>query len=231
LIAGAGFWAYRSLNDFISRSEAFKISKIEICGLENITKSEIAALLPFRVGDNTFKVWLSAAEKDLERSRPELKKIRISRGWKSINVTLEERKPSAYVVINNQKLGVDADNKPFPLRGSWAEGTELKIPLILCDDEQKRGKALDFIKMIRPVDESTYKKIESLNVESFDSVIVKLRDGYKIFWGAPEKNIFKIKLKKLFEIQEDSQKRFVKIEYINLNYFSDGRIVVKPLKQ
>jgi len=43
--------------------------------------------------------------------------------------------------------------------------------------------------------------------------------------------MLKKKLNKLFEIQEDSKNVLLKIEYINLSYFDDGRIVIKPLKQ
>ncbi|MCB4791393.1 MAG: FtsQ-type POTRA domain-containing protein [Elusimicrobia bacterium] len=231
LLTVAAFWGYKSIYYFVFDSGIFTINKIDIKGLENITKSEIMALVPFRVGDNMFKVWLSTVENGLEKNRPELKDVSISRRWKAIKISLEERKPIAYFVVNNQKIGIDSENKPFSLRGHWASDTEMKLPLVLTDDASGREKIIEFIAMVRAENEDIYKKIEYLNVEPIDSIVLKLRNGYKIIWGPADKNALKRKLNKLFQVQKDSEKRFIKIDYINISYFDDGRIVVKPLKQ
>ena len=231
VIVGVSFWGYRAANNFLFKSDIFTINRIDIYGLENITKSEILALVPFRPGDNMFKVWLSTVEKSLEKNRPELKNVSISRRWKAIRISLEERKPLGFLVVNNQKLGLDHDNKPFALRGHWASEPETKLPLILAQDVPSREQIIEFIESLRKTDEGLYKKLEFLNVEALDSIVLKIRGGYKVILGPLEKNTLKKKLNKLFQIQEDSEKRFLKIEYINLSYFDDGRIVVKPLKQ
>jgi hypothetical protein len=56
-----------------------------------------------------------------------------------------------------------------------------------------------------------------------------MKDGKEIFWGEPAEKKLQPKMKMLNRIIEDSKKRFSGLEYINLYYFDDGRVLVKPV--
>jgi cell division protein FtsQ len=174
------------------------------------------------------KVWLSPVEKNLRKSKPELKNINISRGWKKVKIEFEEREPIAVVKVKDRLCGVDKDNIPFPLRGKWILDSSEKLPRINVDDTAFRQDVLDFIGTVKLKAEKLYDNISCVYTEPSDTVVFVQRNETKILWGTPNKSGFNDKLGKLYMIQADAAKRFSGLEYINLCYFDDGRIIVKP---
>jgi cell division protein FtsQ len=225
LIAFLLWWGWKSVTAFVFHTDYFKIKKIEIQGNKNISESEITALLPFRPGDNLFKILLSDTEQNIAQCKPELRNISIDRGWQKVVVNLKERMPVAFVTINGQRMGLDADNKPFPLRGHLFK---MFLPEIVSDKEADRKRLLDFIKVFAPNAKALFPNITRLYAVHVNDVIFDLNDGVKVIWGLPEEEKIKPKLKKMQEVIVDARKRFSDIEYINLAYFDDGRIIVRP---
>lgn len=209
----------------LNKSEYFKIKKIEITGIKNISYNEIIVLLPFRKGYNLLKVNLSDAKKNLASCKPEIKNIDISRGWQKIEIELEERQPVACININGQRHGLDQENKVFPLRGPLYKEF---FPEIVSANESERLNILKFMKFLAPETKDLYSQILKFYSEPVNNVIFEMKDGTKIFWGDMDKDSIKPKLKRLAQVYEDSRKRFQSIEYVNFHYFNDGRIIVKP---
>lgn len=225
LIGTISWWTYRGVTDFLFRSENFKIQKVEIRGINNLSQSEILALLPFRNGDNIFSFDASDVEAEIARSKPELKNIDVGRGWKKVTVSVEERRPVAFVNIAGERLGLDADNKPFPLRGSWAKEF---LPEITRAAENERRTLLSFIRALVPKAKEYSAGVLKFDLEPVDRVILVMKDGSKVFWGPYESSKVEPKLKRLTQVLEEAQSKFQAIEYINLSFFDDGRILVKP---
>jgi cell division septal protein FtsQ len=220
-----GWQAKKSLTTYIFNSKTFVIKEIEIRGNKNVSKSEIMALLPFRPGDNLFRLWLSSAEKKLSGCKPELKNIKISRGWHKVVVEFEEREPLACVVAGGQRFGLDRDNKPFPLRGQLIERA---LPQVIASSEKDRGKLLEFISVFAKTAQNVFPRAERFYFQAHNSVAFDLKAGPSVYWGEFEPEKINTKLKRLDQVLEDSKKRFSNLEYVNLFYFDDGRILVKP---
>lgn len=223
-----GCWAWKTASGFLFGSDNFRIASIDIRGIKNVTRSEIIALLPFREGDNIFSFRLMNTEKNLRQCKPELKSITLSRRWKKVVINIEERTPVAYTLFEGQRMGLDNDNKPFPLRGKWVKEF---LPQISNSDESERKAVLEFIKQFSPVAKELFPRVRSVALASVNDMVMELKDGPEIFWGACEKNKFEPKLKKLAQVFEDARARFSRIDYVNLCYFDDGRILVKPAAQ
>lgn len=225
ILCGGGWYGWRAASGFFLGSDNFTIKKIEVRGNKNVSESEIIALLPFREGDNIFKVWLSEARKNLASCKPELKKISLGRRWQKIVVDLTERVPVACVTLEGQRLGLDDDNLPFPLRGQYYRE---QLPEVTSTVPAERAEALRFIKAFAPAARNVYDGLAGLYVEPFNTIVLDMRDGTRIYWGPLEKDKLRPKLERLAQILEDSKSRFTGLEYVNLNYFDDGRIIVKP---
>jgi len=221
----AGWRAWKAANQFLFNSECFRIRVIDIRGTKNVAQSEILALLPFREGDNIFKPLLSETEGNIRQCKPELKDISIRRGWKKIVVDLEERQPVACLMLDGQRLGIDDDNKPFPLRGKLVKE---ELPEIVNKNDAERKEILEFIRMFAPEAKALYPQVARFGMESVNDIVFEFKDGAKVFWGPPEKNKLKAKLRRLNQVMEDARSRFATYEYINLCYFDDGRVIVKP---
>ncbi|MBN1621923.1 MAG: FtsQ-type POTRA domain-containing protein [Endomicrobiales bacterium] len=225
VLSALGWAGYKSISYFVFDTGYFDIKKIEIKGLKDVTQSEIMALLPFRLGDNLFKVWISVTEKNLRECKPELKKVDIKRKWQRLLIKLEERKPIACLNVENRKFGIDEDNIPFPLRGVWA-GAEL--PEIVAKDTSEREDILDFIELLLSESKDFYDSISRFYIEPGNNIVFVLKNDTKVYWGPAKKSKLKPKIEKLLQVKEEAKKKFAGIEYINMNYFDDGRIVVKP---
>ena len=221
------FFGYRSLSSFLFCSDCFKIKTIEIRGGKNISVSEISALVPFRKGDNLFKANVSETEENLRQCKPELKKMSIGRVWQGIVVKFEEREPVAFTKIGGERLGLDDENKPFPLRGAFARKT---LPEIIAKDDAGRREVLNFLKTFASKAKDVYPKIVRLYPEPVNCVVFELDNGLKIFWGSCEEEKMKPKLDKLAQVLFDAKERFSGVDYVNLCFYDEGRIIVKPKK-
>ena len=60
--------------------------------------------------------------------------------------------------------------------------------------------------------------------------MVELKDNLRVYWGVPEKDKVKRKLNRMSQVLKDARARFPGVEYVDLCYYDDGRILVKPLE-
>jgi len=226
-LSALSLWLLWTLvNGFLFTSDIFRIRKIEITGNRNVSENEIVALLPFRDGDNLFKVSLSEAEDDVQQCKPELKSITMHRRWHRILIKVRERQPVACITMNGQRLGLDEDNVPFPLRGKWARAP---LPEVVDTQDSDRPEVLRFIALFAPAAKDLFSHIVKLSAEPGDNIDFETDQHLKVYWGKVDPDSIRQKLKRLAQVIEDAKTRFAGIEYINLCFFADGRIIVKPL--
>jgi cell division septal protein FtsQ len=229
LIGGGCWWGYREIQSFLGSSESFKIHTIEIRGCKNVALSEISVLLPFRKGDNLWSLRPGEAEKNIQACKPELKTIDISRGWKKVTVIVAEREPAGFVVVNGEKLGIDNDNVPFPLRGAWITA---RLPEIDALAEGDRREILNFMSGFSPADGKFFSGISRFALEPVNSIIFDIKGGPRIYWGRFEAAKLKAKLNRLTQVLIDASARYSGgLSYVNLSYFDDGRVIVMPALQ
>lgn len=229
MLAGGAWWGYSRVNHFLYSSDLFNISTVQIRGCKNLAKSEILALLPFRPGDNLCGLRPQEAEKNIQQCKPELKAIYISRSWKKVTVTVRERNPVGFVMINGEKLGIDNDNSPFPLRGAWLNAS---LPEIDASAEGDRREILNFIADFSVLDGKFFAGISRFALEPVNSIIFDLKGGPRVFWGRLETEKLRPKLGRLAQVLSDSATRYSGgLSYINLSYFDDGRVLVMPVSQ
>ncbi|MDR0398949.1 MAG: FtsQ-type POTRA domain-containing protein [Endomicrobium sp.] len=225
---GIVYGLYFGINELLSivyKSDKIIIKDINIVGAKNITKAEIKELIPFKIGDNLLKVKLSETESEIKKLKPELKNIVINRRWQKIKIKLYERTPEAFVMQNGEIRGIDFDDKPFPLRGFMSE---MKIPKIVYKNDEERKRLLDFIKRFKFVCDGFLDNILEMRINNTDDIIFVTADNMTIIWGEEMPEHLPNKFKKFRKVYEDAISRYKQIEYINMNLYSSGRIIVKP---
>ncbi len=104
------------------------------------------------------------------------------------------------------------------------------LPEIVSKDDAGRKEVLDFIKIFAIKAKDIYPKIVRFYPEPVSDVAFDLDDGMKIYWGGSDEGTISRKLKKLNQVLFDAGERFKAVEYVNLCYFENGRILVKPKK-
>ncbi len=206
-------------------ADSMEIKDIEVVGCKNVTKTEIKALLPFKVGDNLLKVDLAAAANEIKKVKPELKNISINRRWQKVRVKLYERTPEAFVYVGKELYGIDFEDKPFPLRGFMSG---MKIPKIIYKTKEERAKLLKFIKRFKPVCNGFLDNIEVIKFSSTNDIIFVTHDDTIIYWGDERPEYLSHKFDKFEKIYVDAMSKHKKIEYIDMTLYDLGRAVVKP---
>jgi len=232
-LAFSSVYAYNHLMTYLCSLERFFIDSIEITGCNNITQSEIVNTIPFKVGNSCFEVNLGQLEKDLIKNKPELKKVSAHRrNWfgkdkkMKVVVSLTERLPEVFIYNNENKEGLDFDNKPFNLRGNMSV---MQIPFLLYDTEQDRQDLLNFYRTFKSFFFELIPEIKEIKYGEMDDVIITMNNGSKIYWGYIKENKIKEKAKKFFAISKDLADKKQSMDYIDLSFLDENKdkIIVK----
>lgn len=230
------FYTYKFTISKIYASDMLMIENIEVTGCNNVTATEIQKLMPFKIGDNLLKIDLSRAQKDIQKYKPELKTISMTRNWKNKTVSIElmERQPEAFIYENKDLVGLDFDNAPFRLIGNMVNSN---VPVLIYNTVEERDELLDFIKISKPYFNDFMCNIKEIKFGEIQSDIVFVTNsGTKIYFGKAKKSEIESKIKKMKKVLKDSVNKFGDIEYIDLTYLdmsnntkSKNNVLIKPL--
>jgi cell division septal protein FtsQ len=203
-----------------------KVENIEIFGTKNISKEEIQKVLPLNIGDKLISLDLLNIEHKLKLYKPELKDVVVSRGWKKIKIQFKERKPEAFLFYNKIKTGIDFDNVMFPLYGTYKN---VVVPILFYQSMNERIKLVTFLKNLKNIDSSFLKKILHIKLNSFDEMILLMRNGTIILWGTELTIHLQDKYSKFIKIYKDAERRYSKLDYIDMTSYYWGKAIVKPV--
>jgi len=233
-LAGAGAAAFliysggKKAVDYAYASDGMSIKEIEVVGCKNVTKAEIKALLPFKIGDNLLKVNLNEAENEIMKVKPELKDISVNRRWQKVRVKLYERTPEAFVQGSKELMGIDFENKPFPLRGFMSG---MKIPKIVYKTGEERAGLLKFLESFKPVCKDFLDNISEIRFSNTGDIVFATNDEVVIFWGDEREENLAHKFDKFSKIYVDAKAKNKQVEYIDMSFYELGRAVVKPKRE
>jgi cell division protein FtsQ len=104
---------YEIINAYheIPKKMAFTVSEINVEGLERLSYEEIAHLIDFNVGDNLFAIDLNEVKNKLE-TYPWVANAVVERELPaSIRIIIEEERPKAVFIENNQRFFVNDSGK------------------------------------------------------------------------------------------------------------------------
>jgi cell division protein FtsQ len=220
---------YISKNIFyvIYKSNKIIIKKIEIIGIKNLKKHEIEKLFPFKIGDNILKIDLLKIKKDIKKNKPELEDIFIKCCFRKIKIKICERNPEAYIILNNENIGIDYKGVLFPLNDFI---NYKKIPKIIYKTNYEKKILLDFIKKFKTICDDFFYNIVELRFNNIGDIVFVTDRNIIVFWGCNVKqDDLKYKFEKFIKIYNDAINRYKIIEYINMTNYSSGKVFVKPL--
>ena len=227
-LAFSSVYAYNHLMTYLCSLERFFIDNIEITGCKNIMESEIINLIPFKAGKSSFEVDLGRLEKELKDRKAELKDISIYRAdWgKKIVVSLTERLPEVFIKIDDEKKGLDFDNKPFNLKGKMSD---MKIPVIVFNNTEERKNLLKFYEGIKNSILYLVPELTEIKYGKVEDIVLTLNNETDIYWGQPKKNKDEEKAEKLQLVLQDLAKKKKKIKNVDLSFLDDNKdkIIVK----
>ena len=135
-----------------------------------------------------------------------------------LNVKLEERKPIARIINDNEEFYIDNFGFRVPISKKYSA----RVPIFYGRADKNLKDLVNLIKLIKT---DSLAKVEIIDLRNFkNSYVFGLRSfPFKIIWGKNSKNKQKIKkLKFLYSYLRN--KDFLKIEKVNLSF--DKQIVL-----
>lgn len=222
-LAFSSVYAYNHwMMPYLCSLERFFIDTIEVTGCKNVTESEIINLVPFDVGQSSFEVNLGRLEKDLKESKPELKNVFAHRtnNFKKIVISLTERVPEVFVSIDNEKKGLDFDNKPFNLKGDMAN---MKIPTIIFNDDEEKLFLLNFYKQIKNHISDIIPEITEIKYSKLDDIILTMNNKTSIYWGLDDKKKNGKKATRLQQVVKDLNNKNKYARSIDLSFIDNNK--------
>lgn len=229
------FYGFKFTSSKIYASDMLLIENIEVTGCKNVAATEIKELVYFKVGDKLLRLNLSRAQKEIQKEKPELKMVSMSRSWKnkSVSIELVERKPEVFIYQNKSLFGLDFDNMPFPLIGNMVD---TQVPVLKYRTVPERTELLNFIKISKPYFGTFFSQIKEIYLEEItNDVVFVTKEGTKIFFGQIKKNDIEPKIKKMLKILNDTNNKFDGLEYIDLTFLDlskdKNKVIIKPVQQ
>jgi len=224
-----GFFSFigKRIYEFLLFSNKFEIKRIEVKGLESISKEDFLNFSGVKLKDNLINTYFTKLEDRIKNNFKEIKSVKIHRKFPdTIEFVVEEREPLAWLVDKDKnQFAVDEENVLFVTK-SLPEN----IPQIEIGKDELRRYAVFLLRDIKSKKLDLYFDILKLyNVK--DKFVILLKNNTKIFWDEYIETSFDKKLYYLKKVMEDATKRFNGIEYIDLKLWREGRIVVKPKTQ
>lgn len=221
------FRAYNYAKTYLYDDDRLFIDNIEVVGCNNVTETEIKNLIPFKVGDNMLKICLLDTKRQLQKQKPELKKISLTRKWKEkkIVISLEERTPEVFILKGENKIGLDFDNKPFSLRGKMFE---MKVPVLVYSNDTEKESLLSFFKQFKKYMGEFVPNIKEIKYGEVEDVILNMGDK-TVCWGQAQYKKMEEKADKLKTVFEDLSNKNISAKHIDLSLIDNnkGRIIVK----
>ena len=227
-----------SLRQWLLTGERFGLREIVVKGTGQLTVSQVLSQVPWRVGDNIFRCNLSEVRQNLLKSFPRIKKVSIRRSYPNkIVIKVREREPIGRVLEANNLascLGIDKEGVCFELLAqellAYENGPFLRI------DRPGAMTALrpllEFTNELKKMYNNIWKNIYTLDMNTYGEITTVSKDGVKICWGKYlSREDLSAKVRAIENIQEKSIARGQKIEYLDLNLFGLGRIIVRPAEK
>ena len=125
-----------------------------------------------------------------------------------------------FVTINDEKKGLDFDNKPFNLKGDMSD---MKIPTIIFNDEEEKLLLLNFYKRIKNYISDIIPGITEIKHSKLDDIILTMNNKTIIYWGLDDKNKNEKKATRLQQVIKDLNNKNKDAKSIDLSFIDSNK--------
>lgn len=226
-ITGIGYIVVDRSHAFIVTSPYFKIKDIDITGTSIEEAEKMSQVLKVRKGDNIFFFRSKEVIRKLLEAHPEILNALLRRKFPDkLIIHIQYRNPIARIAFGERMVCVDEEGVIFKLPG--LDQKEMFLPQVISSGQSERKMLVTFLKYWQEYNCSLGKDIIKLKTEIPLDIVYYLSDGTKIAWGKLDEELFEQKFERLQIVYRDATKRFKNLRYVNVRYWQDGRILIRP---
>ncbi len=172
-----------------------------------------------------FWLWFpgSAArvERRVLRQNPGVGAIHVRRDFRAniVNIQLVPRMP----LVRLAGHGIDAEGMIFPI----ADDAWPQLPKVILASRIPSAILGHWLLQMSKQSE-LWGQVALLSTDAQGSMLLQLRNGMSVLWGTPESRSVGPKAASLSRVTEDAHEHLGGASTVDLRFFEDGRIIVRP---
>ena len=169
--------------NYFSSSSTYKLKKVEIKGLNRLTREKVIAISGLKLGQNIFSINIKNTKNVLKNIR-QIDNIELERNYPdTILITVNERVPVAQIVTDVAGDVAGNATKLVDENGVIFSGEMAELPKIVRTVDERALKCIArFLPELKKADSGFYGNIATISASSPDDIILNVY-GIDIRWG------------------------------------------------
>jgi cell division protein FtsQ len=169
-------------------SSWLRLEGVEISGTSQLSDEEVLAAADVPLDDPLVRVDLAEIEARVEGRLTAVKSVDASRQWPhDIRIEVEEWQPLA-VVLEGASFTFLAESGDTFTFAQMPKQPPASLPQVRVGSQADRLALEEAAAVVASLDEAVTKRVDHIEVETADQILLQLQDGREVTWGSAEQS-------------------------------------------
>jgi cell division protein FtsQ len=169
-------------------SSWLRLEGVEVSGTSQLSDEEVLAAADVPLDDPLVRVDLAEIEARVEGRLTAVKSVDASRQWPhDIRIEVEEWQPLA-VVLEGASFTFLAESGDTFTFAQMPKQPPSSLPQVRVGSQADRLALEEAAAVVASLDEAVTKRVDHIEVETADQILLQLQDGREVTWGSAEQS-------------------------------------------
>jgi cell division protein FtsQ len=169
-------------------SSWLRLEGVEVSGTSQLSDEEVLAAADVPLDDPLVRVDLAEIEARVEGRLTAVKSVDASRQWPhDIRIEVEEWQPLA-VVLEGASFTFLAESGDTFTFAQMPKQPPASLPQVRVGSQADRLALEEAAAVVASLDEAVTKRVDHIEVETADQILLQLQDGREVTWGSAEQS-------------------------------------------
>ena len=169
-------------------SSWLRLEGVEVSGTSQLSDEEVLAAADVSLDDPLVRVDLTEIEARVEGRLTAVKSVDASRQWPhDIRIEVEEWQPLA-VVLEGASFTFLAESGDTFTFAQMPKQPPSSLPQVRVGSQADRLALEEAAAVVASLDEAVTKRVDHIEVETADQILLQLQDGREVTWGSAEQS-------------------------------------------
>jgi cell division protein FtsQ len=169
-------------------SSWLRLEGVEVSGTSQLSDEEVLAAADVPLDDPLVRVDLDEIEARLEGRLTAVKSVDASRQWPhDVRIEVEEWQPLA-VVLEGASFTFLAESGDTFTFAQMPKQPPASLPQVRVGSQADRLALEEAAAVVASLDEAVTKRVDHIEVETADQILLQLQDGREVTWGSAEQS-------------------------------------------
>ncbi len=183
-----------------------RVQGAEVSGTSQLSEAEVLAAANLPIDDPLVRIDLRDIEASIEGKLTAVKSVDASRQWPhDIRIEIEEWRPLAVVVEGPSFTFLAEGGDTFTFQ-QMPKRPPAALPQVRVGSRADRLALAEAAAVVASLDDAVTRRVDHIEVETADQILLELRDGREVVWGSAEQSDEKAEvLLKLLDARPQAQ--------------------------